>query len=367
MLKIKNIVLDSNFLIRDFKLSSKDTVQLIKLKDYHKINLLIPSVVYDECIENYSREIDKIRSEILSSLKNYNRKVVDVVKAKIDEGKITEIIGEGENYYIPVINTFIGNNNIEKIPYPNIGHREIVMRMYERKLPFKKKEMEVGYKDLLIITSIKEHVNKDEVTVFLSANVTDFCEIEVNNNESNKLQPISDSFDAKNIYLVKDIGTLANLLSEQLNLQKTQTPWSNDEIEEFIKSQLSLSLCSSGLYGGFAFSIEDNKNIIVSISDVCTKRSDDNYVEVTGKTKIQMDCHFEVNSFNFPLINDEFIFYKKVIAAMKTLNYSEDMDDYWEIKFSNYNFCREFNFSITDFDYKKGQPIDDAFLDITFD
>ncbi len=38
-----------------------------------------------------------------------------------------------------------------------------------------------------------------------------------------------------------------------------------------------------------------------------------------------------------------------------------------QVKFSNYNFCHEFDFSITDFEYKEGKSIKDTFLDVTVD
>ncbi len=49
-MNIKNLVLDSNFLMRDVNFTSKDIVLLITLADYHKLKLIIPSVVYDECV-----------------------------------------------------------------------------------------------------------------------------------------------------------------------------------------------------------------------------------------------------------------------------------------------------------------------------
>ncbi|MCY0788946.1 PIN domain-containing protein [Morganella morganii] len=180
-MNIKNLVLDSNFLMRDVNFTSKDIVLLITLADYHKLKLIIPSVVYDECVGRYNVETTALRGSILSLLSKYKRKIVDIEKARIDDTGIIDKLNEVSSYYIYSIERFIKNNNISKVPYPSVHHDVIVKKMYEGKLPFKNERVELGYKDFLIVNSIKEHLDQGDVTVILSENAKDFCDGNVSN------------------------------------------------------------------------------------------------------------------------------------------------------------------------------------------
>lgn len=365
-MKIKNIIVDSNFLIKDYNLNSRGTILLIKLKDYHKINLLIPHVVYDECIGNYKKEASKAHADISSSLDKYRKILIEIEKTKIDQDKLMEGLSHLSNFYKPHLDRFIENNKIEKIPYPSISHEHVVKKMYQGELPFKQDKTEVGYKDYLIITSIKEHIDQNDVTVILSKNLKDFCNAD-EKNKSNQLIPLSKNLDAANIYLMEDITQLSDILSTQLSLEHTESPWERQEIEEFLKSTIDDSMYSSEIYGDFLLLDVNTQKIIVSISSLQAQQSDiqDGYVEITGKVKIQMDCSFEVNQFSYSLIDKNFVFYDVIVEGMRKFKYEENDENFWEIKFNNHNYCREFDFNITDFDYKKGKTIKDAFLTLS--
>lgn len=81
-MKIKNIVIDSNFIIKNYNINSSETELLIKLKDFHSINLLIPEVVCDECNFNYKKEVYKAHADILSTLEKHKDTIVKIEKTK---------------------------------------------------------------------------------------------------------------------------------------------------------------------------------------------------------------------------------------------------------------------------------------------
>lgn len=365
-MEIKNIILDSNFLIKDYNLNSHETILLIKLKDYYKINLFIPDVVYDECIGNYKKEASKAHADISANLDKYKKILIDIEKTKIDQDNLMKYLAHLSDFYKPQLDRFIKNNNIKKIPYPSISHEHVVKKMYQGELPFRQDKTEVGYKDYLIISSIKEHISSSETTVILSKNSKDFCSLDAEI-KGNALIPFSKHLDTPNVYLVKSITELSNMLSTELNLEHINLPWKLHEIEDLLKSTIDDPMYSSEIYGDLFVLNVNTQKIIVSITDLQAQQPEiqDGYIEITGRAKIQMDFSFEVNQFSYDSIDKSFIFYDAVIEGMKKYKYDENGEDFWEIKFNNNNYCREFDFNIIDFDYKTGKSIKDTIFSLS--
>lgn len=360
-MNIKNIVVDSNFLMKDYNLNSHETAQLIKIKDYYKLKLILPDVVYDECLGNYKKDSLEAHAAIAANIEKYKKFLVDIKKTEFDHAELMTGLARLSDYYKPRLDKFIKNNNIQKIPYPKISHRSVVKKMYQGALPFKLEKTEVGYKDFLIINSIMEYLDPKDVTVILSKNAKDFCALGSHSGKK-ELIPVSENLGMGSVYLVETIDILSTVLSQNFGLASVTPPWSREEVENFLRISIDNVFYNSELYGSFLLAPSSTKNIIVSIKELKAQQADieDSYVEVIGQAQIQMDCSFELNSFVFSENDTEFVFYEAVIAAMKTLNYTDD--DFWEIQFHDYNFCRNFEFSITDYDYRPGKSLEESFL-----
>lgn len=354
-------MVDSNFLIKDYNLNSHETAQLIKIKDYYKLSLIMPDVVYDECIGNYRKDSLEARAAIAADIEKYKKLLVNIKKTKFDHAELMSELSKLSDYYKPKLDKFIKNNGIKKLAYPNISHRSIVKEMYQGSLPFRLEKTEVGYKDFLILSSIKEHLDPNDITVILTRNAKDFCATGGALGKKG-LIPVNERLDMGSVYVVETVEALSAILSENLGRTNVASPWSREEIEKLLKDSIEEPFYNSEVYGLLMIGPNSVSNIIVSIKELQAQQIDveSGHVEITGVARIQMDCSFELNQFVFSASDTEFVFYDAVISAMKTLKYTDD--DYWEIQFDDYNYCHDFEFSITDYDYEAGKSLEGSFL-----
>lgn len=362
-MEIKNVVVDSNFLIKDYNLNSHETAQLIKIKDYYKLNLIMPDVVYDECIGNYRKDSLEARTAIAADIEKYKKLLVNIKKTKFDHTELISELSKLSDYYKPKLDKFIKNNSIKKLPYPNVSHRSIVDEMYQGSLPFRLEKTEVGYKDFLILSSIKEYLDPKDVTVILTRNAKDFCAMgDILGKKS--LMPVNEKLDMGSAYVVETVEALSAILSKNLDRTNVASPWSREDIEKFIKNSIEEPFYNSEVYGLFMISPNSANNVIVSIKELQAQQIDveNGYVEITGIAQIQMDCSFELNQFVFSTSDTEFVFYDAVIKAMKRLKFTDD--DFWKIQFDDYNYCHDFEFSITDYDYEAEKSLEGSFLNL---
>lgn len=358
-MKIKNIVIDSNFIIKNYNINSSETELLIKLKDFHSINLLIPEVVCDECNFNYKKEVYKAHADILSTLEKHKDTIVKIEKTKINQEEFMMQISKASEYFKPKIDRFITNNGISLIPYPKINHKNIVQKMYEGKIPFKEDKTEIGYKDYLIISSIKETVNEEDTTVILTRNIKDFCTDESIKKQS-LLIPVAGHLDLPNTYVVNSVKNLSEFISIHTENHETETPFSNKEVEEFVKGLVTNCLYEHEIYGDLSLVDGNITNLFASILEIKTIQHDDSneYIDINGKVKIQMDYSFTLNNFIYEMMSENFVFYNEIKKVIELSKYKEG--EFWEFKFNDYNYCRIFDFSISFFDYDKGKKLEDA-------
>ncbi|EJB8544231.1 DUF4935 domain-containing protein, partial [Vibrio parahaemolyticus] len=130
-MKIKHIILDANILIKNYNFDSEDLVQLIKMKDFFGAKLCLPRVVYDECIGNYSKDINECHNSLKSSFLKYRNVLVDIKKTKFDSEIILSSLSGMSVYYKATLDQFISNNSIDIIEYPNISHQKVVNKIYK--------------------------------------------------------------------------------------------------------------------------------------------------------------------------------------------------------------------------------------------
>jgi len=340
-------------------MNSSDTELLIKLKDFHSIDLLIPEVVYDECNFNYIKEVYKAHADILSTLEKHKDTIVKIEKTKINQEEFMMKISNASGYFKPKIDIFIKNNSITLMPYPKIDHKHIVQKMYEGELPFKKDRTEVGYKDYLIISSIKETLNREDITIILTKNIKDFCSDECIKKQT-LLTPVAGHLDLPNTYVVNSVKKLSEFISTKTKNHETETPFSNKELEEFFKKLVTDNLYENDIYGGISLVDGDVTNLLASILEIKTTQHDNSgeYIDINGKIKIQMGYSFTINNFIYDMMSESYVFYNEIKKVIERSKYKKD--DFWEFRFNDYNYCRVFEFSISFFDYEKGKKLEDA-------
>ncbi|MDH0345722.1 PIN domain-containing protein [Aeromonas dhakensis] len=361
-MKIKYIVLDANILIKNYNFDSEDLIQLIKMKDFFGAKLCLPKVVYDECIGNYSKDINECHNSLKSSLLKYKNVLVDIKKTKFETENILNSLSKMSVYYKTALDLFIKNNNIELIDYPNVSHQDVVNKIYKRTLPFgKDKCSEKGYKDYLILCSIKNLQGKtspDESVIIYTKNLSDF----LNGNAKNindRMPHIERECELENVYVTSKVDLILSEFSKNLKLKNH-----NDLIKDTQKladligdAILGESIINDEIYGDTLFQPKNIRKKISTLSDFCVNIDEDaNFLELTGKCKIQFLCDFELNSFFDVHNNEEFVFYDKVASLIKGKNYLED--DFWEFEFSDFSYCRTFDFTYADYDFKKDKELD---------
>ncbi|EJB8544336.1 hypothetical protein MW369_004886 [Vibrio parahaemolyticus] len=135
--------------------------------------------------------------------------------------------------------------------------------------------------------------------------------------------------------LVKDHKKLADLIGDEI---------------------LAEAIINNDVYGDLFFQPQNIRKKISTLSGVSVSVDEDaEFLELTGKCKIQFLCDFELNSFFGIHDNEEFVFYDKVVNFIKTKGYSEDDD--WEFSFSDFSYCRTFDFTYTDYNFTKAKEL----------
>ena len=361
-MNIKHIVLDANILVKNYNFNSEDLVQLIKLKDFFGAKLYLPKVVKDECIGNYENEAKELRFSIKSHFSKYKKILVDIEKTKFDEGLLIDSLSHLSEYYKPRLEQFIINNNIDILDYPSISHEHIVERIYAGKIPFgKDKCSEKGYKDYLILCTIKElesNIPEDEYILIYTKNLNDF----VNGNAQkgkNEIISIDHECETDRVRITASVSAILNYFSKNIKLKENADLISDHQkFGDLVGNTiLANSIIEEEVYGLFGFEPTNIKNEIFTLKSVNVSFNDKlSFLEVTGECKIQFLCNFKMNPFLYEDMNKTFVFYEKVDAILKEKNYKED--EFWEVSFYDFSYCQEFEFNYTDFSFNKEKGLD---------
>jgi hypothetical protein len=360
-MNIKHIIIDANILIKKYNFDSAELIKLVKLKDYFDLNLHLPKVVYDECIGNYKEDADECYVSLSKSLRKFQTILVNIEKTKFDSDGLLKSLQSLSIYYQPKLDSFLSKNNINILPYPNVKHEEVVKKIYDKTLPFgHSKCSEKGYKDYLIVKTIEEFNSySDDVegaVVVYTNNISDF--VKGNSKDlKNRLLPVDNEINLPGVYVTSSLDSIIDKLMEDFSTTilsvKDNYESMSDEIGNAIVGNI---LLSEELYGSALFEPDEIKNKLFSLSNIVVEKSDDGtFLEMRGKIKVQFDCNFTVSSFGDEYENECFIFYEKIKAVIKSKGY--EGEEFWEIKFSDFQYCRVFNFSYTDFEFNDSEKL----------
>lgn len=166
---MKHIIIDTNVIHLDYKLTSTNITALVSTSDRLSHRIYIPDVVIDEIVKQYKEEI-KLYAD------DYNRAVSKLQKRKVAEEihKLDSDVMTKD--YEDSLRNRINELGIVILSYPTTCHKEMVSRELSKRKPFL--DGKKGYRDALIWETVKEYCKKFPVNevIFLSENSNDFAD-----------------------------------------------------------------------------------------------------------------------------------------------------------------------------------------------
>ncbi|MGY4785051.1 PIN domain-containing protein [Rhodococcus opacus] len=147
------VVLDSNILLQDKKLTSAKFESILASSEAGHIQLVVPQVVFDEYINKFRETAPKAYQEFNNSLRSYKAYLPESQQSNFtnDKPDFEELTTIHQKAFTDIL--FRAKAKI--LPYPATTHEAITRRALDRRRPFTK-EGHVGYRDVLIWESILE-------------------------------------------------------------------------------------------------------------------------------------------------------------------------------------------------------------------
>ncbi|PCI37564.1 MAG: hypothetical protein COB53_06195 [Elusimicrobia bacterium] len=237
------------FVEAGFRLTGSNVRVLFEALEKMKLQLVVPEVVFDETTNKYREELeDKIKTaegrlakanEAVARLARLADETLTLPEVKVDPEESSES-------YKKWLREKLDGAKTHWLPYPKIGHEEVVRRALDRKKPFDKKGHN-GYRDAVIWESVLEFLeaHEGEEVIFVSGNHGDFA---------------ADDNKALHPDLVADLEA-RGLSPEELKFYTNFTEFRRTEIEPTIKEAINAKRAatvevglSSGTYMGFNLS-----------------------------------------------------------------------------------------------------------------
>lgn len=132
-MKFQAVVIDTNFLMRDYLLSGNALRKVVKTKSFYVLEICIPEVVRDECIGNFTKEVGAAGKELASLSDKLDK--LGLYRA-LSRGTVAKQLDSASRKYVRGLDEFIASNGVTLLPYLSITHKNVVERMYQNKKPF---------------------------------------------------------------------------------------------------------------------------------------------------------------------------------------------------------------------------------------
>ncbi|MEL0659484.1 PIN domain-containing protein [Psychromonas arctica] len=353
---IKYLVLDTNILHKDYDFRSKDLRKLIKLCSLYNVRVCIPQVVIDECLGQYDKEFSKALTGLKNAKKDVNRILNDKYINRFPFEEFINGISQRKSIYSGVLKEFIKEKSIDILPYCQVPHQEVVKRMYNSEYPFIGKDMERGYKDYLLTTSVLEYINEERAVIY-TKNVKDFSD----NINDNSLNVLHSDYLSDNCFVSGNLPLIINKLHETHKAFQTLHLDSSDLdvfLEKMVSNILESILYQDELYGGMWFKPTISEETVYSqLEGEPTIEQDLEWkaFTVSGKIKIQFNCKFSLNNYEFEMLDNSFFFYDLVSDAIRKKGHSSDEE--WQYVFYDVRYISIFEFTYDLFEFDKN-PLD---------
>jgi predicted nucleic acid-binding protein len=166
---MKYLVPDTNVFVQDFRLEGNSFRAFLENYTAVADRVLIPKVVYQEHLSNYTKRLDTELKKLTENYKNICRLVGD----EIQEPKHQEM-GELIKLYEGHVKKTLKAIDYDIVDYPPVSLEIIARKAISRLKPFKKGGE--GYCDALIWETILHILrsNKDCEVIFITNNINDF-------------------------------------------------------------------------------------------------------------------------------------------------------------------------------------------------
>lgn len=362
-MKFQAVVIDANFLIRDYPLRSNALQKMVKTKNFYGLEICIPEVVLDECIGNFGKDMEIVGKDFISISDRLDRLGLQGV---LNKNTVAKQLDLSRRKYMRRLDAFIANNSVNLLPYPSVNHRDIVERMYQRSKPFTDTgTREKGYKDYLIVASIKEYLKRgvQNNVLLLTENVGDFACAKALSKKDNQLLPLDDQYCLPGVYVAHSPTVLFNALS--VNVGQTCSGEVINAFNEKLIDAVTRRFCDVDaelLLDAFASFVDVNIHQETICCEVIESQvqidNEADIIEAKGIIKVEFKCSFSVDNLDVQLkiINDEFAF----MGQIKERVFQERLPwrGEWSESFSNVKFSKEFLYEYIDFEYvKNGEAI----------
>ncbi|MFB2904922.1 hypothetical protein ACE1BH_08245 [Aeromonas jandaei] len=250
-----------------------------------------------------------------------------------------------------------------------ISHKDVVNKIYEKNQPFNNEKVsEKGYKDFLIVESIREYLQHnalDGKAIILTKNEKDF----IGNNsdkEKHSIIPIATTFNLDTVYVASSPAILFEEL--KLNLENKDTGKNIIKDKELLSKLIRVAIIkdyqsiSTDMFGVNIFDIflDQFKCKVVDFTINFDEELD--ILEVSGIIDLFAYCSFSIDNYDVKSFDKDFPFTNKVIERINSKSLS--LKDDWVEEFNK----SEFMFNYIDFEYSKNnfhKEIDPSFLSIS--
>ena len=352
-MKTTHVVLDTNILLKDHRLSNRDLTKLIKTKKLYGFEICLPQIVYDELIGNFSHDFTLKLSHLVKSIDEINR--FTSARGQIDRTEILKRLSKSTFRYRARLDKFIKNNKIILIPYSNISHRDVVEKMYSGSLPFKEKNRELGYKDFLIFQSTLEYFKNNTPggnVLLLTENIKDF--IGSGNIVKDNILETGHALQFGKLAIAPSFTALFNELSRNIDERhKSLDAFKNKyDVSEKIKSVLETDfhLFELDIFKNIMLDMEV-KNMDCQVIEYAAEFDEESEImEISGLVKIEMDCSFQMDDWDLRNIDSlDFVFLNQIKRYMEENELSRR--DGWKNEFRGLKYSSEFLFNYIDFNF----------------
>ncbi len=161
------VTIDTNIFVQDFLMKSPTFDLFFDKVDQIPASVHICEVVIDETINKYRESLKEMTYKFEKSISQLKKRHgVSLKTEKLDYLKHVDL-------YKKLLYKYLKEKKVHFLDYPETKHRDIVERIFQRKLPFKNGED--GYRDFLIWESIRNlDISGQEQIIFVTNNTSDF-------------------------------------------------------------------------------------------------------------------------------------------------------------------------------------------------
>lgn len=164
-MKAVKVVFDTTVLAQGFNSRSADVEMLRIFLERTHAELCVPAVVIEEAVNLVGRAVEEANSK-LAGVRRLTGNDKDYASLEVSHAKTT---------YRDLLCRKLKDMNGRFLPYPKIGHDQLVQRALIPYKPFVTSGR--GYRDALIWFSLLELAQRcDHEVIFISSNTTDWCQ-----------------------------------------------------------------------------------------------------------------------------------------------------------------------------------------------